>query len=131
MPSNVIYNIMNKNKWNSLPPDIQKIITDVSREYSAKLGLTWDEQLVQGLEYAKSVGDAIYVLPKDEAARWSAAIMPVIDTRLKGIVAKGFTQKEVDEAWNYFKSRVAYWNGEQSKNNVLPVQAQMEAVLKK
>jgi hypothetical protein len=26
---------------------------------------------------------------------------------------------------------VAYWNGEQSKNNVLPVQAQMEAVLKK
>jgi TRAP-type transport system periplasmic protein len=131
MPSNVIYNIMNKTKWNSLPPDIQKIITDVSTEYSAKLGLTWDEQLVQGLEYAKSVGDTIYVLPKDEAARWSAAIMSVVDTRLKGIVAKGFTQKEVDDAWNYFKSRVAYWNGEQAKHNVVPVQAQMEAVLKK
>jgi TRAP-type C4-dicarboxylate transport system substrate-binding protein len=131
MPSNVIYNIMNKNKWNSLPPDIQKVITDVSREYSGKLGLTWDEQLVQGLEYAKSVGDTIYVLPKEEAARWTAAIMPFVDTRLKSLTAKGFTQKEVDDAWDYFKSRVAYWNGQQAKNNVVPVQAQMEAVLKK
>ncbi len=131
MPSNVIYNAMNKSKWNSLPPDIQKIITDVSREYSAKLGLTWDEQLVQGLEYAKSVGDTIYVLPKDEAARWTAAIMPLVDKRLKGIVAQGFPQKEVDDGWSYFNSRVAYWNGQQAANNVLPVRAQMEALLKK
>jgi TRAP-type transport system periplasmic protein len=131
MPSNVIYNVMNRNKWNSLPPDVQKIITEVSREYSAKLGLTWDEQLVQGLEYAKSVGDNIFVLPKDEAARWSAAIMPLIDKRLKDIIGKGFSQKETDEAWKYFNSRVAYWNGQQASHNVAPVRTQMETLLKK
>jgi len=131
MPANVIYNIMNKNKWNSLPSDIQKIITDVSLEYNRKFGLTWDEQLVQGIEYSKSVGNTIYVLPKEEAARWTAAILPVVDACLKSVVAKGFTQIEVEESWAYFKSRVAYWNGQQAKNNVAPVQAQMEAVLKK
>ncbi len=131
MPANVIYNVMNKNRWNSLPPDIQKIITDVCREYNGKFGLTWDEQLVAGLEYAKSVGDTIYVLPKEETARWTAAIMPVIEARLKSVVAKGFSRKEVDEAWDYFRSRIDYWNGQQEKNNVAPVQAQMEAVLKK
>jgi TRAP-type transport system periplasmic protein len=131
MPSNVIYNVMNKNKWNSLPSDVQKIITEVSREYSGKLGSTWDEQLVQGLEYAKSVGDTIFVLPKDEATRWSAAIMPLVDKRLKDIVGKGFSQKETDEAWKYFNSRVAYWNGQQASHNVVPVRTQMEALLKK
>jgi TRAP-type C4-dicarboxylate transport system substrate-binding protein len=131
MPAVVIYNIMNKKKWNSLPPDIQKIITELSYEYNRKFGLTWDEQLVQGIEYSKSVGNKIYVLPKEEAERWTAAIMPVVDARLKSVIAKGFTQSEVEEAWAYFKSRVEYWNGQQAENNVLPVQAQMEAVLNK
>ena len=131
MPAVVIYNIMNKNKWNSLLPDIQKIITEVSYEYNRKFGLTWDEQLVQGVAYSKSVGNKIYVLPKEEAESWTAAIMPVVDARLKSVIAKGFTQSEVEEAWAYFKSRVEYWNGQQAENNVLPVQAQMEAVLNK
>jgi TRAP-type C4-dicarboxylate transport system substrate-binding protein len=129
-PSILWYNIMNKNKWNSLPPDIQKTITDVSKEYVGKLGLTWDDQAVVGVEYCKSVGDSVYVLPKNEADRWTAAILPVIDARLKNLATKGFTQKEVEDAWNYFKSRVAYWNGQQAKNNVTPLLVRMEKVLK-
>jgi len=130
MPSNVIYNIMNKDKWNSLPPDIQKTITEASREYCGKLGLTWDEQEVAGLEYAKSVGSTIYILPKDEADRWTAAILPVIDARLKNLTTKGFTRQEVEEAWNHFKSRVDYWNGQQAKNNVTPVRALLEPFIR-
>lgn len=129
-PAILWYNAMNKTKWNSLPPDIQKIFTDVSKEYVGKLGLTWDDQAVAGVEYSRSVGDSIYVLPKEEAARWTAAIMPVVDARLKNVVAKGFTQKEADEAWTYFKSRVAYWNGQQAKNNITPLLTRLEKVLK-
>jgi TRAP-type transport system periplasmic protein len=117
-PSIMWYNIMNKAKWNSLPPDIQKIITDVSREYVGKLGLAWDDQAVAGVEYCKGVGDSIHFLTKEEAGQWQAAIMPVIDARLKNLSTKGFSQKDVEEAWNYFKGRVVYWNGQQSKNGV-------------
>ena len=130
MPSNVIYNIMNKDKWNSLPPDIQNTITELSKEYSGKLGLTWDEQEVAGLKYAKSVGDTVYILPEEEAARWTAAILPVIDTRLNNLVNKGFTREEVEDAWEYFKSRVAYWNGQQAENGVTPVKVLLEDMIK-
>jgi TRAP-type C4-dicarboxylate transport system substrate-binding protein len=126
----VWYNIMNKDKWNSLPPDIQKTITDVSWEYVGRLGLTWDDQAVAGVEYCKSVGDSVYVLPKDEANRWTAAINPVIDAGLKKLTRKGFTEKEVEDAWNYFKSRVAYWNGQQANNNITPLLVRMEKVIK-
>jgi TRAP-type C4-dicarboxylate transport system substrate-binding protein len=121
---------MNKDKWNSLPPDIQKTITDVSWEYVGRLGLTWDDQAVAGVEYCKSVGDSVYVLPKDEANRWTAAINPVIDAGLKKLTRKGFTEKEVEDAWNYFKSRVAYWNGQQANNNITPLLVRMEKVIK-
>jgi TRAP-type C4-dicarboxylate transport system substrate-binding protein len=129
-PSILWYNAMNKAKWNSLPPDIQKIFTDVSREYVGKLGLAWDDQAVAGVEYCKSVGDTIHFLPKEEAAKWQAAIMPVIDARLKNLATKGFTQKEVEEAWSYFKGRVVYWNGEQSKNNVTPLLDRLQKAAK-
>ena len=129
-PSILWYNAMNKAKWNSLPPDIQKTITDVSRDYSGKLGLAWDDQAVAGVEYCKSLGDTIHVLSKDEAAKWVVAITPVIDARLKNLTSRGFTQKEIEEAWNYFKGRIEYWNGQQAKNNVTPLLVRVEKVVK-
>jgi len=129
-PSILWYNIMNKGKWNSLPPDVQKTITDVGREYSGKLGLAWDDQMIAGIEYAKSVGSTIYMLSKDEAVRWTAAIMPVINAHLKDLTRKGFTQQQVEEAWEYFKSRLEYWNGQQSQNNVIPTRVRVEELMK-
>jgi TRAP-type transport system periplasmic protein len=130
-PSIMWYNFMNKNKWNSLPPEIQKTITEVGREYSGKIGITWDDQAVAGIEYSKSVGSSIAVLSKEEGKRWAAAIATVIDSRLKAVTTKGFSKQEVDDAYNYFKSRVEYWNGQLSKNNVTPVLARVEEALKK
>ena len=129
-PSVMWYNFMNKNKWNSLPPDIRKTITEVGREYSGKIGLAWDDQAVAGVEYSKSVGSQISLLSKEEEKRWAAAIDTVIEARLKETATKGFTRQEVDEAWSYFKSRVDYWNGQQSQNNVTPTFARVEKVMK-
>jgi hypothetical protein len=124
------FNFMNKKKWNSLPPDIQKTISEVGKEYSGKLGLTWDDQAVAGIEYAKSLGNSIYLLPKAEEERWAAAIAPVVDARLKYLTTKGFSRQEVDDAWNYFKGRLVYWNGQQSRNNVTPTFIRVERALK-
>jgi TRAP-type C4-dicarboxylate transport system substrate-binding protein len=129
-PSITFYNIMNKAKWNSLPPDIQKTITEVSKEYVGKLGLVWDEQSVLAMEYAKGLGDTIYVLPKDESAKWSAAMQTVIAPRLKSVASRGYSQKEVEDAWKYFQGRVTYWNEQQAKNSVTPVLTRIEKGLK-
>jgi TRAP-type C4-dicarboxylate transport system substrate-binding protein len=128
-PSIMWFNFMNKKKWNSLPSNIQKTISEVGKEYSAKLGLTWDDQAVAGVEYAKSLGCSIYLLPKDEEKRWADAIAPVIDARLSGVVSKGFSRQEVDDAWNYFQSRLDYWNGQQTQNNITPTFARVEKII--
>ena len=56
--------------------------------------------------------------------------MPVIDARLKALTSKGFKQKELEDAWAFFKTRVEYWNGQQAKNNVTPVLVRLEKASK-
>ena len=130
-PSIMWYNIMNKKTWESLPADLQKIVTDVSVEYSGKLGLCWDDQAVAGIEFSEAAGDTIYVLPKDEQDRWEAAIFPIIEDRLQTLGSKsGMTQQQVTEAWDYLKSRVDYWNGKQAANGITPVMQRMQAATK-
>jgi len=120
-PAIVWANIMNKDTWDSLPADIQETITEVGEEYNGKLGLVWDAQAVAGIKYAKSVDCKIYSISAEEQDRWTAALLPVVDAKLQDLTAKGFTQQQVEEAWDYFKSRVEYWNGQQASNNITPV----------
>ncbi len=117
-PSTIWFNVMNKSKWNSLPADIQGIITDTSKEYSAKLGLTWDNANIEAFVYAKSLNDTINILSPDEVQRWTQAITPIVNAHLSALTSKGFTQQEVQDAWQYFTSREDYWNGQQANNNV-------------
>lgn len=128
-PSILWYNAMNKAKWNSLPPDIQEIFMEVSREFVGKLGLTWDDQAVAGIEYSRSLGNSIYVLPEEEMKRWEAAILPVIDARLKRLASRDFPQRDVESAWKYFRSRVEYWNEQHRKYNVTPLLDRLRRVL--
>ncbi len=130
-PSIMWYNAMNKDTWNSLPADIQKIISDVSKEYSGKLGLVWDDQAVAGIEYTLGLGHTVYAITDDEEARWTAATLPLIGERLKVVADEGgLTQGEVEGVWDYFKSRVDYWNGQQSANNVVPTMDRLQEFIK-
>ena len=130
-PSIMWYNIMNKKTWDSLPADLQQVVTDVSREYSAKLGLEWDNQAVAGIEFAAQQNDTIYTLPEDEEARWTETITPIIGTRIQEVTSKsGMSQDQINEAWEYFKSRVDYWNDQQAANGVTPVMQRMQDAIK-
>jgi TRAP-type C4-dicarboxylate transport system substrate-binding protein len=130
MPAVVWYNVINMDTWNSLPPDIQKIFTDVSLEYAAKEGITWDDSHVAGFTYAKKAGDQFYTLPQAEIDKWTALVTPVIQSRMQKVVDKGFTQQEVQDAWTYYQSRVDYWNGQQAANNITPVKSRLDDVIK-
>jgi len=130
-PTVMWYNAMNKDKWNSLPPDIQKTLLDVSAEQSRAIGLVWDDQFVNGLKYAISVGSEIYVLPPEEAARWTEVLKPVTEYQLDLAASKsGYTREFINEVYNYMLDRVAYWNGQQAKHNVTPSFDRIREVLK-
>ncbi len=86
--------IMNKQKWNALPADVQAVMEQVSREWIEKQGKVWDQIDKSGLEFTKKRGNKVIALSKEEDARWRAAVRPVIDAYLKSIDAKGLPGDE-------------------------------------
>jgi TRAP-type C4-dicarboxylate transport system substrate-binding protein len=81
--------VMNKDKWNSLPPDVQKIIEQVNEEYIEKQGKTWDEIEKAGRDFTISRGNKIVSFLQDEDWRWQKAVKPLLDEYVKNMENKG------------------------------------------
>jgi TRAP-type C4-dicarboxylate transport system substrate-binding protein len=86
--------IMNKAKWNSIPPDLQKIIDQVSEEFAEKQGKLWDELDKEGEDALLKKGGKMITLPKEEQARWKAQLKPILDEYVKSMKAKGLPGDE-------------------------------------
>lgn len=71
--------VMNKAKWNSLPPDIQKVFEQVSKEWIIKTGVAWDEIDKEGIEYAVSKGAKVSTVSKEEEAITAQKMKPLLD----------------------------------------------------
>lgn len=91
--------VMNAKKWSSLPPNIQKVIEEVSNEWIDVHGKAWDDLDLEGRKYSLSLGNQIIPLSKEENARWKAAVKPIINTYVKTAGEKGIAgQSMVKEA---------------------------------
>ena len=66
--------VMNKDKWNSLSPDIQKIIEQVNEEWIVKHCATWDEIDKEGIEFTQKLGNKLVPFSKEEDAKWVKAV---------------------------------------------------------
>lgn len=85
---------MNKDKWNSLPPDIQKIIEQVNEEWIEKHGRNWDAIDKEGYDFIQKLGNKVIPLSKEENARWAKAMDPLFDEYVKEKTAKGLPAAE-------------------------------------
>jgi TRAP-type transport system periplasmic protein len=103
------YVAMNTDKWNALPADIKKIFNDVDQEYIDKYALAWNKINKEGTEYSKSLGNELIILSADEAARWKAAVAPVMDKYVEKMAAKGFSAQEMKDRIAFIKDRISYW----------------------
>jgi len=87
---------MNKKKWESLPPDIQKLIDDnIGEEQWVLSGQRMDEADQGSRAFCVEKGDKVYTLPEQERARWKEAVKPHLDQWVKKVEAKGLPGKEV------------------------------------
>ena len=80
--------VMNKAKWNSLPPDVQKIFEDVSKEWIVKQGKVWDEIDKEGYAFTKKRGNQVIALSAAEDAKWAKAVKPLLDDQAKTLKSK-------------------------------------------
>jgi TRAP-type C4-dicarboxylate transport system substrate-binding protein len=86
--------VMNKDKWNSLTPDIQRIIEKVNEEWIEKQGKNWDEVDKLGREATLKLGNKIISLSKEEDERWAKAVNPLLNGYVKDMKEKGLPGEE-------------------------------------
>jgi TRAP-type C4-dicarboxylate transport system substrate-binding protein len=86
--------VMNKDTWNSLPPDIQNIIEKVNEEWIPKAGTLWDDLDRSALEFVTKKGHKVIGLPMEEQERWVKAVRPLVDDYVNRMKAKGLPGDE-------------------------------------
>jgi TRAP-type C4-dicarboxylate transport system substrate-binding protein len=86
---------MNKEKWNSLPPDIQNIFREVSEEYAEKMGQAWDDADKEAKEFVVRKGGHKFVTAsKEEVAKAREKMKPIISDYVRNIKAKNLPGEE-------------------------------------
>jgi TRAP-type C4-dicarboxylate transport system substrate-binding protein len=116
--SYTFYIVMNRSKWDALPPDIKKIFQETANEFKEKWAVQWNEIEIEGVQYLKSQGGQIIQISDAEAARWVQASQPVIAEFRKDLVGKGFSEKEVDSWLAFVKERVDYWKAQEKLKKI-------------
>lgn len=82
--TNVFLVGMNKQKYESLPPDLKEVIDRNSGDnWIKEAGKAWDTAELPGLEQAREQGHTIERLSDAEKARWQKTTRPVIDAWIK------------------------------------------------
>jgi TRAP-type transport system periplasmic protein len=114
----LFYIAMNKGKWDSLSPDLQKIFNDVFAANLPKSAVGWNNINVLGFQTAIAQGAEFITLPADEAARWKTAVAPVMEAYVAKLVAKGFSEQLVREELAFLKDRMAYWTDQQAVQKI-------------
>jgi len=92
--STAFFIVMNKQKWAALPPDVQTVFTEVSKEWIVKQGKTWDEIDAEGMDFVKARGNKIINLTPEEDAKWAEKVKPMLDEYVANAKSKGLPGEE-------------------------------------
>lgn len=69
--------VMNKAKWEALPEDLQKIVTEVSDEWIITQGEAWDESDKQGEAFVRDLDKTFVSLSAGEGKAFKEAMEPI------------------------------------------------------
>lgn len=87
---------MNQKKYDSLPPDLKKVVDELSGAWGAEFaGAAWDKGEEDGIAAAKKAGAQTHVLTAEERQRWIQKAKPVEDEWITSVGSKGLPGKQV------------------------------------
>ena len=88
--------VMNKDKWNAMPPDVQKVLDDLRREQAEWTGRYVDDHVKEAIEWSKEkYGLQIINLPAADRAEIPVLLKPMIDEYIKRVTANGVPGSQV------------------------------------
>jgi len=101
------YIVMNLDKWNSLPPDVQQAIDSVSGMAAAKkYGNVANDLDDEGRAYMAERQKEIIVPPAAELERWKDATRPYWDNWIESVKSKGINGQELIDAATKFMNEL-------------------------
>lgn len=90
------YLVMNQQVYDSMPPELQKVIDDNSGiEEAARVGRSWDEEEVRGRQVMLDLDGEIVELSEEETDRLHAVVDPVTETYLDDLEANAVPARAV------------------------------------
>ncbi|MBI4963242.1 MAG: TRAP transporter substrate-binding protein [Desulfomonile tiedjei] len=92
--TNALLVVMNKKKWESLPPDIQQLLGQVSEEWVEKTGKAWDDIDREAIEYAETKGMKVVKISKEEEAITAEKVKPLLDAYVENMKKQGLPGEE-------------------------------------
>lgn len=106
--NSIQYTVMNLDKWNSLPKNVQKAIEGVNEAFSLKAGQIWDsEQKENGIDYGLSQGMKIIRMSDADNEKALALMQPLLDDYIDRMNEKGLPGKEIVD---FVKARAAVYS---------------------
>ncbi len=112
------YVVMNKHKWNSLPADVQRVITEHSKEFIERWAVAWNNIDIEGREFFIKQGGSMVAIGDAESAKWVKAAEPVIVEFKKDMTSKGYKPAEVDTWLGFINERIDYWKRQEKSKKV-------------
>jgi TRAP-type C4-dicarboxylate transport system substrate-binding protein len=85
---------MNKEKWNSLPKDIQQIIDKLNGEWFEKQAKLWTAVDEEGREFVTKTGHKVTKATAEEETRMRERMKPILDAYVKSMKEKGLPGEE-------------------------------------
>ena len=89
--------LMNRKKFESLPPGVQKVIDDNVLWATKRINEIDNAHDPESLEIVKKMGHTIVTLTPDEMKLWYAAVKPIHEAWIEKMEAKGLPGREVFE----------------------------------
>jgi TRAP-type C4-dicarboxylate transport system substrate-binding protein len=88
--------VMNKDKWNSLPADVKKVIDDMKKEQALWTGTYVDDHVTESLKWSKEKYNLqIIELPASEKAEVPKLIKPLIDGYIERVTKAGLPGNQI------------------------------------
>ena len=88
--------VMNLDKWNSLPKDVQAVMDDLSVEQALWTGNYVENHINESLEWSKkNCNIEVIKLTKKELAQWNKLLRPLINKWIENAKAKGLPARAI------------------------------------
>lgn len=107
--------VMNKAKWDSLTPDVKKVIDELAREQSIWTGEYVDNHVKEALAWsAKEYKHQVHSLPADEQKQIALLLAPMTEEYVRKVSALGLNGRQIVNDVQTLKAKY------ESKGKALP-----------